>query len=175
MVGTVFYLASIKLQRAQRVGNILERVNEAVGEVVRGIDAPLVARVRVRRVHDAVRHEIPHVGVGTVQIAPHPEGDFTLLEPTCPHLLKLCQVDAHRLITLRACTRSGHRETVDRGFLAELRFGAVVLFERFSARLDLFGRLMAYVRLAGLDKLDGQLVQLVKVIGAVSYFEGLVA
>ena len=43
---------------AERVGNMLDGVAEAVGEVVGGVDAPLVPRPVVRRELNAVRHRV---------------------------------------------------------------------------------------------------------------------
>jgi len=46
--------ASLKLQGAQRVGDVLERVDEAVGEVVGRVDAPLLAGAGMLGELDAV-------------------------------------------------------------------------------------------------------------------------
>ena len=53
----------LELEGAEGVGHALDGVGLAVGEVVGGIDAPGVARARVRRVQDAVEDGIAHVDV----------------------------------------------------------------------------------------------------------------
>ena len=56
-----------ELERADRVGDPLDRVGLAVGVVVARIDAPLRARARVGGVQDAVKHGIAQINVA----APH--------------------------------------------------------------------------------------------------------
>ena len=53
-----------ELQRAHGVGDILDGIGLAVGVVVHGIDAPLVAGAVVRGVQDAVHDGIAHIQVG---------------------------------------------------------------------------------------------------------------
>ena len=53
-----------ELQGTHGVGDALERIRLAVGVVVHGIDAPLVAGALVRGVEDAVHDRIAHVEVG---------------------------------------------------------------------------------------------------------------
>ena len=46
----------LKFLGTQRVGNVLNGVTEAVGEVVGGVDTPSISRVGVRCVLNAVGH-----------------------------------------------------------------------------------------------------------------------
>ena len=65
----------LELERADRVGDALDGVGLAVGEVVGRVDAPGVARPRVRRVQDPVEHRVAQVDVarGHVDLrAQHP-------------------------------------------------------------------------------------------------------
>lgn len=48
--------AGLELERANGVVDVLQRVDDAVRVVVRGVDAPVRASMRVRDVLDAVRH-----------------------------------------------------------------------------------------------------------------------
>ena len=48
----------LELLGAERVGDVLDGVTEAVGEVVGGVDTPGVASVGVRGVLDAVGHRV---------------------------------------------------------------------------------------------------------------------
>ena len=53
-----------KFERADAVGDLLQRVFNRVREGVHGVDAPFVARVVVRGVADAVDGRVAHVDVG---------------------------------------------------------------------------------------------------------------
>jgi hypothetical protein len=63
----------LELQRAERVGDALDRVALAVGPVVHRVDAPLVAGAVVRRVQDAVHHRVAHVHVGRGHVDLRPQ------------------------------------------------------------------------------------------------------
>lgn len=58
-----------KLKGAQGVGNILERIDETVGKVIGGVDAPIIASDGVWYVLDTVGNEISHVGIGAVHVS----------------------------------------------------------------------------------------------------------
>jgi hypothetical protein len=65
----------LELERAQGVGDALDGVGLAVGEVVRRVDAPGIARARVGRVDDAVEDRVAQVDVGRRHVdacAQHP-------------------------------------------------------------------------------------------------------
>ncbi len=53
----------LEFQGADRMGDVLDRVRLAVGEIVARIDAPGIAGARVRRVQDAVEHRIAQIDV----------------------------------------------------------------------------------------------------------------
>lgn len=65
--------AGLKLEGAEGVGDVLQGVHKAVGVVVGGVDAPGVARVRVRRKLDAVRDQVKHVVIVVLRVHPHPD------------------------------------------------------------------------------------------------------
>ena len=52
------HVPGLELLGAQGVADVLDGVAQTVGEVVGGVDAPGLARVRVRRVLDAVGHRV---------------------------------------------------------------------------------------------------------------------
>ena len=85
----------LELQRAERVVDVLQRVHQTVLEVVRGVDAPLVAHVRVRDVLDAVRHRVPHAWVRTVHVDLHAQRRLALPELPLPHVLEQTQILLH--------------------------------------------------------------------------------
>ncbi len=75
----------LKLQRAQGVGDALQCVLDGVGEVVHGIDAPLVALTVVMDEVDTVDDRVPHVEVAGGEVDLGPEGHGALGELTGPH------------------------------------------------------------------------------------------
>ena len=52
------HVPGLELLGAQGVADVFDGVAQTVGEVVGGVDAPGLARVRVRRVLDAVGHRV---------------------------------------------------------------------------------------------------------------------
>ena len=62
-------LSYFKFQCAAGRGDPLEAVDDAVGEVVEGVDSPLVADGRMVRVFDSVGVVAVHIRVRMVQIA----------------------------------------------------------------------------------------------------------
>ena len=57
-----------KLQRAQRVGDAFNGITLAMGEVVHGVDAPIVPGPVVVGAFDAVNHRVTHVHVGVCHV-----------------------------------------------------------------------------------------------------------
>ena len=64
----------LELQGAQGVGDALQGVLNGVGEVVHGVDAPLVPLPVVVHVVDAVEDRVPHVEVAGGQVDLGPQG-----------------------------------------------------------------------------------------------------
>jgi len=64
---------AVELQGADRVGDPLEGVALAVGPVVGGVDAPLVAGTEVVAGPDAVHDRIPQLHVFVVHVDPRPQ------------------------------------------------------------------------------------------------------
>ena len=68
----------LKFQGAQGVGDALQSVLNGVGEVVHGVDAPLVSLTVVVHMTDAVNDRITHIEVAGGQIDLGPEGVFVI-------------------------------------------------------------------------------------------------
>ena len=58
----------LELERADGVGDPLDRVREAVREVVHGVNAPLVPGPVMRRFHNAIHDRIAHIQIGRSHI-----------------------------------------------------------------------------------------------------------
>mmetsp|Transcript_84364 Transcript_84364/g.168434 ORF Transcript_84364/g.168434 Transcript_84364/m.168434 type:complete len:255 (+) Transcript_84364:677-1441(+) len=170
VVGAVSCLALCKLEGAQRMRDVLYRVDDAVGVVVRGVDAPGIAGLRMRVVQDAVRGEVPHGGVLRVEVALDAQKGLALIVASSAHLLKVNEVLVDRTLAV------WRRRTL--GQLALLRRrqpSPVVLPKEVAARLDLGGGLMTHEGTTHADQLERELVQLLKIVGRVGDASGLVA
>ena len=85
-------LALLELESAERVRDVLERVDDAVRVVVGRIDAPARAGARVRMEHHAVRRGVPQRRVVGVEVALHPQERFALGVPPLLHPHKVSTV-----------------------------------------------------------------------------------
>ena len=54
----------LKFQGTDGMGDMLDGVLDGVGEIVHGIDAPLIPGIVVGHVGHPVNHRIPHIDVG---------------------------------------------------------------------------------------------------------------
>ena len=91
----------LELQRAERVVDVLQRVHEAVLEVVGRVDAPLIAHVGVRDVFDSVRDGVPHAGVRASHVDLHSQRRFALRELALAHVLEQPKILLHRSVAPR--------------------------------------------------------------------------
>ena len=136
-----------ELQRADGMGDTLDGVRLAVGEVVRGVDAPRITRAWVRGVQDAVQHRVAEVDVARRHVDLRAQHTRAVGELARPHPREQVQALLDGAIAPRAGdARLGERPAV----LADLVRGQVV-----------------DVRLAGADEVDGPVVELPEVVGGV--------
>ena len=73
------------------MGDALQRVLNGVGEVVHGIDAPLVPLAVMVQVVDPVEHRVPHIEVAAGQVDLGPQGVLALGELAVLHPLEQVQ------------------------------------------------------------------------------------
>ena len=137
----------VEFQRADAVGDMLDRVALAVRIVVHGIDAPFVSRAVMVGKLDAVQQRIPehHVGMGHIDLGAQHLLTLGILAGL--HLPEELEVLLHGTVPPGA-GRTG------------LVHGAAVF-------ANLVLRLVVHIGQAALDKLFGPLVQLVEVIGGI--------
>mmetsp|Transcript_1116 Transcript_1116/g.2676 ORF Transcript_1116/g.2676 Transcript_1116/m.2676 type:complete len:504 (+) Transcript_1116:908-2419(+) len=101
----VGFAANTELESAQRVCDVLQTVHDAVGKVVRRVDAPLVTDVRMRHVKDAIGNQITHSGVVGLHVALHAHTHLPLAVLAITHSLEELQVLVGRTRTmLTLCT-----------------------------------------------------------------------
>ena len=135
-----------KLDRAQRVRNVFDRVREAVRKVIRRVDDPVCTGAHVRRrLDDAVRDGVPQVRVAALHV--HLEAERRLAG------LKLAE--AHVLKQAKALLD---------GAVAVRRLGALAARVAAARSVHLLGGLVAHIRLVALDHVDGNVVQLLEIV-----------
>ena len=136
----------LKLQGAEGVGDALQGVLDGVGEVVHGVDAPLVPLAVVVGVVDPVDHRVPHIEVAGGQVDLGPEGVPSVLKFPVLHPFKEVQGLLHRPVPPGG--GGGHAD------------GAPVLLELLRGQL-------AHVGQPLFDQAHRQLIGFVKIVAAV--------
>ena len=136
-----------ELQRAQRVGDVLDGVGEAVGEVVHRVDAPLRAGAVVVRPADAVEDGVPHDHVGRRHV----------------------DTGTHHMRSVRELSRAHAAEEVEALLHRTIPPGARAprLRHRAPVGADLLLVQAVHVGRPFLDKPDGVVVELLEVVGGV--------
>ncbi len=137
----------LELERADRMGDALDRVRLAVREVVRRVDAPRVAGPRMRGVHDPVQHRVAQVDVGRGHVDLRAEHARAVGELAGPHPREEVEVLVDRAIAPRRV--------------------ATGLGQRAAVLADLVGRQVVHVRVAVADQVDGPVVELLEVVRGV--------
>ena len=137
----------LELERADRVRDALDRVGLAVREVVRRVDAPRVARARVRGVHDPVQDGVAQVDVRRGHVDPRAQHARAVGELAGAHPLEEVEALLDRPVAPRAVPAG--------------------LGERAAVLADLVGGEVVHVGLAGPDQVDGPRVELLEVVGRV--------
>ena len=87
-----------KFQGAQRMGNPLDGIGQAMGKIIHGIDAPRVARAVMGNVPDAVQGRIAHDHIGGGHVDFGPQHMFPVFKFAGAHALKQVQVFSHRTV-----------------------------------------------------------------------------
>ena len=144
--GTVIF----KFERAERMRNALDCVFYGVREVVHRIDDPLVARMGVRCVANAVDDGVAHIDVGRRHIDFRTQNFFAVGKLALSHPLEQVEIFLNRTVAIGAF-RTGNAET--------------------AARLTyLLCAQIANVRFAVLDEFDGALVHFLEIVACIVQF-----
>ncbi|MDT4857438.1 hypothetical protein FQZ97_918620 [compost metagenome] len=142
----------LELQGADGVGDAFDGVRLAMGEVIARVDAPLVTGLVVVGMADAVEDRVAQVHVRRGHVDLRPQRARAVRELASLHAGEQVQVLVHGAITEGAV-------------LARLGQATAVV-------AHFFGRQVADEGLAGLDQLDGPVMQLVEIVGGVALFAG---
>ena len=136
----------LKFQRAQRMGNALQRVLNGVCKVVHGIDAPLVSLTVVVHMTDAIDDRVAHIEVAGSQIDLGAEGITVVLKFSGAHSGEQVQTFLNGAVAVRGNGRG-------------IQVAPVLL--------ELLRRQLADVGQPLLDQLHRIFVVLLKIVGAV--------
>ena len=142
----------LKFQRTDTVGDALDVIAQAMGEIVHRIDAPFVTGVMVLRVADAVQHRVAHPDVRRRHVDPGAEraGAVGVLAPL--HAREQIEVLLHPAIA-------------EWGILARA-------IRRAAVRVDVLGREVTHISQALPDECQGVFVQRFKVVRGVEGLDG---
>mmetsp|Transcript_53867 Transcript_53867/g.127167 ORF Transcript_53867/g.127167 Transcript_53867/m.127167 type:complete len:388 (-) Transcript_53867:217-1380(-) len=117
VVRPVGKLSCSKLESTERVGDVLQRVHDAMRVIIRRIHTPCVLGAGMGVVKHTVCGEVPHVGVVARQLTSHTQHRLSLGVATRRHLVELDQVLLHapispprrRSLRKRKVTRRVHK------------------------------------------------------------------
>ena len=137
----------LELQRADRMGDVLDGVGLAMGEVVARVDVPGRAGARMRRVQDAVQHRIAQVDVARRHVDLGAQHARAVRKFAGAHAAEQIEVFLHRAVAERAV-------------LARLG-------QRAAAGAHLVLRLVVDIGLAGADQMFRPAVELLEIIRGV--------
>ena len=134
-----------EFQGTDGMGNAFDGVLDRMGEIVHGIDAPLVARIVMGHMSHAVDDRITHIDIAAGHIDPGPQGALTVRELTVLHAFEQVQV-----------LLDG---TVPVGIVpARLGQGAAVF-------THLLRRQLRDIGLTLFDQFDGDLIHFLEIVG----------
>jgi Flp pilus assembly protein TadD len=136
----------LELQRADRVGDVLDGVRLAVGEIVARIDVPGVAGARMVGMQNAIEHGIAQVDVARGHVDLRPQHPRAVRELAGAHAREQVEVLLHRAVAVRAV--------------------ATGLGQRAAAQADLLLGLVVDIGLAGPDQVLRPGVELLEIIGS---------
>ena len=136
----------LKLQGTQAVGDTFQGILNGMGEVIHGIDAPLVPLTVMVHVVDPVDNGVPHIEVAAGQVDLGPQGHGTVGELPCPHPGEQIQALLHRTVPVG---RRGRNADVS------------------PVGPELLGRQFAHIGKTLFDKAHRLTVILLKIVGAV--------
>ena len=74
------------------MGDILERVDEAMRVIICRVDAPLIARVWMCCIADTVSCEVSHARVVVLHVHLHTESALTFSKPALAHLVQIAEI-----------------------------------------------------------------------------------
>ena len=91
-----------ELQRAQRMRNALVGIRQSVGEIVHRVDAPLVARMLMGNVTNAVQRRIAQIHIGRCHVDLRAQHMLAVGELAATHAAEQVEVLLDTAIAIRA-------------------------------------------------------------------------
>ena len=84
--------ADLELESTERMGDILERVDEAMSVIICWVDAPLIARVWMGCIANAIGSEVSHAWIIVLHVHFHTESALTFSKPALSHLVEVAKI-----------------------------------------------------------------------------------
>ena len=140
----------LEFQRADTVGDALDVIAQAMGEIVHRVNAPLVARVMVRGMADAVEQRVAQPDVGRSHVDLRTQCPLAVGELAVLHAREQIEALLNGAVAKR---------TVFAGFVG-----------RAAVQIRFLGREVADVGFTPLDQFDGPFINLVEIVGGVERF-----
>ena len=139
----------VEFEGADGVGDVFDGIALAVGEIVHGVDAPLVSRAVMAGVLDAIEDGIPeeHVGMGHVYLGAQHLGSVRILP--VPHFAEETEVLFDAAVSPGTLGAGG--------------------FHRAAALADFLLGLVVHIGEAFVDELFGPFIQLVEIVGGIEF------
>lgn len=136
----------LEFQRTQAVCNPLDRIALAMGEIVCGVDFPLVARSVVMGVQNAIENRVSKIEIGAAHIYLRSQNSLAFVERSVSHLLKEIEIL----------------------FKGPIAVGRILarLDERAAIGSHFFWRKVVDIGEASSNEMQGPIVELVEVVGS---------
>ena len=142
-----------ELQCTERVGYTFEKVALTMCEVIHRISLPFVSRAMVRSFYNPVNDRVTEVHVRVSHVNFCTEYHFPLLNFAAVHFLEQFKALFDRAIPIRAFhSRLGRCSLLCSNF---------------------FRSLLVYIRFSFLDEADGEIPQLLKIVGSIIFMSPL--
>ena len=133
-----------EFERAKRMGDALDRIRQAVGEIVQRVDTPVVAGIVMGDVPNPVQHRVAHLDVGRIHVDLRAQHVFAVGVLVVFHRFEQLQIFLDAAVAVGALATG---------------FG-----QRAAVGADVVGALAVDIGLALLDQIDREVVQLAEVI-----------
>ncbi len=135
----------LKLECANRVSDLFNRIALAVGKIIGRIDTPFIARAVMMGMLDAVHHRVTQIDIRRSHVDLRAQGPCSVGELAFAHPREQIEILLDIAVTVRAVLAGSDK--------------------RASVFADLVGGQVTDVRLARLDELYGPVMELIEIIG----------
>ena len=136
----ITFSSDLELKCTERMGDVLETIDDAMSVIVCWVDAPFVPRVRMANESDSVSDEISHVWISVLHIHFNSKAAFSFFHSSLSHHFEKLKV------------------------FIDTSFSVWGVFHGISVLFHFLRFLMANVGFVFFDKTDSHVVELLEVI-----------